>query len=147
MTRKIYGFVDSQGYFKPYDKAIMVNAFAELKGKRVEIELRPETKQRSIFQNKWYWGEAVPKILHFFKGKAEKEQAKKLTSDDVHEWLKKQFAGIKIIKIGREEFSRPRSTTELSTIEFNEFMEKIQRYFAQFDVIINDPHQEDFTDE
>lgn len=143
MTEKVFGKIDEKGKFKPYNEDSLINAFYQLRGKRVELSIRSETKQRTNQQNRWYWTEVVPKVFEFFTSKTEEN----LTKEDVHEWLKKNFAGSKEIKIGKEEFSRPKSTTELSTVEFNEMVNKIQQFFAQYGVVIHDPDQTQFLEE
>jgi hypothetical protein len=92
---------------------------AELEGKRVELILRRKKSQRSIEQNKAYWG-IIIEILCAHTG-YDKEQ--------MHFALKEKFAshldektGLRIVE----------STAKMDTKRFSKYYEDIQKWSAEF---------------
>jgi hypothetical protein len=88
----------------------------------VLLTVKKEKSQRSIQQNKYYWG-VVIKLLCEEIG---------LDEDELHEILKykflKEHVGNKVL--GEVDFVR--STTNLTTKEMEEYLEKIRIWAAQF---------------
>jgi len=84
----------------------------------VEIVIRKARKERSLPQNKYYWG-VVISILAAHLG-YEKEE--------MHEALKWEFLQIH----DDRPLKTTRSTTELTTTEFKDYTERIQRWAAEF---------------
>jgi hypothetical protein len=135
MTYRVFGRVDEKGKFQAYNRDAIYQAFAQLKGKRVELSIRPETKQRSNNQNAYYWGVVVKMIADEIGEDTE----------TVHELLKDKFNRSEIIIKGNPE-TVSKSTTELSTEEFNQYIEKIQIWAANFlGITIPDPNQTEFV--
>jgi hypothetical protein len=89
---------------------------SKLEGKRFELVLRVEKKQRSLPENSYYWGV----VLEILSDNGN-------TPDEWHEICRYMF--LKSFKtIGGKELEYIKSTTELSTIEFEEYLEKIRRW-------------------
>lgn len=87
-----------------------------LEGQRFEIVLRKEIKGRSLNQNAYYWGVVIDILGNHLGYEAE----------EMHEALKFKF--LRIHKV--EGLETVRSTTDLSTAEFEEYLEKIRRWAA-----------------
>jgi hypothetical protein len=101
-----------------HDTPAKFQAYLErLEGKHIEITVRKQRSQRSLNQNSYYFG-VVVKLLSTETGYEEEE---------IHDILKYQF-----LKIGGSdgEFERVRSTSALSTSDFEEYLEKIRRWSA-----------------
>jgi len=97
-----------------------------LEGKSIELVLRRKRSQRSLRQNRYYWG-VVVEILSGHFGYEAKE---------LHEALKFKFLKIHT----EEELVTVRSTTTLNTKEFIDYIDRIQRWAAsEHDIFIPDP--------
>lgn len=108
---------------------------SKLEGKRFEEILRIEKKDRSNQQNKAYWG-IIIEILSDHLG---------YEREETHDAMRQKFLSHIDEKTG---LTVIRSTTSLSTIEFNEYYAQIQRWAAEFlQVYIPDPNEaEGFAD-
>lgn len=87
---------------------------------RYKVEIKPY-KTRSLQQNKYYHSVVVPMV---FDGLRDAGFTIRHT-DDAHEVLKNLFLKVREEK-GGIAIERVRSTTELSTTEFNEYIQFIQ---------------------
>lgn len=104
----------------------------EHKGKILRIE--PDINTRTLSQNKLYW---------LFLEKIEFETGS--NSNDLHEFFKRTLLPPKFIKVLGREIKIPKSTTELKSNEFSDYMDKIsaetgveipdsQKYLAEQDL-------------
>lgn len=117
---------------KPFKYTVRL---AQLNGKRVELIVRPEKKQRTNPQNAAYW-KLVIEILSSHTG---------FSKDEIHEAMKVKFAsrtdpetGLVIVE----------STTKMDTKRFIEYYEDIQRWAAEFlDCYIPSPNECDYEQE
>ncbi len=90
---------------------------SSLKDGAVEIVVRSFRKKRSHNQNNFYW---------MYLNLIGEETGDNPT--DLHEYFKRRHLIPKFIKVlGKSEMKIPRSTTELSTGEFGEYMDKIEQ--------------------
>ena len=115
------GMVEA-GKFVPGNPVAFRNAFAFHEGKAVVLTVSRVTKKRSNLQNAYYRGLVVPMI------------ARAMGEDDldaVHDYLKAEF-NFKYIIIGDKEIKMPQSTTKKTTVEFIEYIERVQRWAAEF---------------
>ena len=120
------GSVDNGGL--KFDRRSSVDEYiGTLIGQRVEVIIRKPRTKRSDVQNSYYWGvviELLSKELGYDK-------------DEIHEILKYKFLqsnamGMPYIK----------STTKLSTGEFEEYLSKIKQWAAEFlHIVIPDPNE------
>lgn len=120
------GFVDNGGL--RFDRRKVVDDYmCTLIGQRVEVIIRKPKTKRSDLQNNYYWGvviELLSKELGY-------------DQDEIHEILKYKFLqsnamGMPYIK----------STTKLSTGEFEEYLSKIKQWAAEFlHIVIPDPNE------
>jgi hypothetical protein len=91
-----------------------------LEGKEVEVVVRLPRKDRSTPENDYYWGCPVYLI----------SEHTGYTPDEVHEFLKLKFLSKIIVMAGKDE-RIPRSSTELSTLEWERWMTEIREWAAQ----------------
>ena len=110
-------------------------------GKRFRMILTND-KKRSNEQNKYWWGVLIKGIGDWLR-----ESGNDVTDEDVHEFIKMKYLGKKEVVINGKTFERYRSTAELTTLEFSDLKEKIQRDFAQRGLIIKDPNQTEFLED
>lgn len=90
-----------------------------LKGKTVIVTIKRQVKKRSSEQNSYYWG-VIIKYIADYCGYAGSDELESL-----HYELRKQFLANKGV------FNVPKSTSELSSQEFNEYLENITRWASQ----------------
>ena len=107
----------------------------ELRGK-YRIEVTKYRKRRSDRQNRFYWPCVVAPFGEFLR-----EQGEDTTDLEAHEMLKSKFLRKTMIhKTTGEALDYTRSTTELTTTEFNEYVERCAAWLVgMFDVHVQDP--------
>lgn len=83
------------------------------------LNIDKQKKVRSPQQNAFYWGVFLPVLTETG-----------YTTDELHELFKKKFLSKRktLTKLGRKVIWKYKSTTELSTIEFEEYLEKIREF-------------------
>lgn len=116
ITPKIYGRVE-KGKFIADDVRQFRKAFYAFEGKEIYVTVNKKVNSRSSQQNRYYWG-VVINMLAEFTG---------YTPDEMHDALKMLF-----LKIPGERGlpDRLKSTTELTTVEFENYMEQIRNWAA-----------------
>lgn len=113
-TPKFYGKVDAgilhidrAEEFKQYLK--------KFEGKQTYIVVDEQKKNRSNNQNNWYWAGVLGTIS------ADTGH----TPEELHEIFKRQYLKPIIVKFREREFRMPGSTSNLTTQEFSEYIDKI----------------------
>ena len=109
--------------------------FDSLKDGKYLVEIN-YTDKRSDPQNRYYWGLVVPIVQ-----KGINDLGTELTRDETHEFLKARFNSEGIVNNNTGEVVEvPKSTTRLSKFQFMEYIERIQRFAAEFlSIVIPDP--------
>jgi hypothetical protein len=103
------------GVLVPVDPAAWSVALAKLNGKRVTIELAPWRKSRSDAQHRYYWGVVVA-LLSEHCGYNKHEMGDALAA---------KFLGAPDERTG---LLRIRGTSELSTVEFEDYMAAVRTW-------------------
>jgi len=85
-----------------------------LEGKEVDCIVRERKKDRTIAQNSFYW---------LYLTLIEKETGN--DANDVHEVAKRMFLRPRFVMVMGKEVKLPNSTTNLSSQEFSEYLDKI----------------------
>ena len=101
-------------------------AIKKLEGCQVVFELNKWRPVRSGEQNKLYWS-----ILTDIERESGQEK------ESLHEFFKSEF-----LKDYSEKFGKIKSTTELNTIEFMEYITKILKRAAEFGIVVTMPGDE-----
>lgn len=124
MSQSVFpGMFRDGGAFVPDDAAAFASHRRALAGKRSEVVIRPPKSKRSLVQNKWHWGIAVPMI-------AEALGYDRHEHDQVHYALVSKCFGVKQDpKLGEVPNV---SSSQLTVREFAELMEWEVRFAAQF---------------
>ena len=100
-------------------------------GKEVIVEVKLKKKFRSDPQNDYYWRVVVKAFSGVFN-----KAGLSLTKDQTHDILKTKFLLVK------DPYPRIKSTTELTTIEFNDYILQLQEWAARdFQCYIPDPNE------
>jgi hypothetical protein len=116
-------------------------ALRRMDGKRVVISLRKHVNRRSGRQNRAYWGIIVPRVLEMFTA-----AGNDTTKEEIHEYLKEHVGGPMFARvlIDPDGKRRPvvRSSTTLTTVEWEDFMEKIRAWAAERGLILPMPNED-----
>lgn len=122
------------------NRSQILETIKSFEGKDVLITFEKPKKKRSNNQNSYYWGIVIVLIKS-----ALKDTGNNLNTNDVHDLLRLKFLKetISIKEETGEIIERVKSTTELTTSQFMEYIAEIQQFAAEyFDVIIPDPNTE-----
>ena len=128
MDKIINGKV-KKGAFIPADPTAFRLCFAKLEGKAVEVVVRKKKKHRSGAQNKYYWGIVIDII----------SGATGFTPQEAHDAMRFKF-----LTDMQGELPKVKSTSELTTVEFLDYIALIQQWASEFlDCYIPEPGELD----
>jgi len=134
-TPIFYGTTDDRGILIPDDPKRFTAYLLGLSGKALEFIVRKTRKARSLRQNAYYWGVVISTLSDHTGHDPE----------EIHEALKIKFLSHDDEKTGLLIVG---STAALSTIQFNEYCDRIQRWAAQFlGCYIPSPNECDYIQE
>lgn len=126
---------------KPPNEIInaMRNRWRDLSGKHVNWTLREVVKKRSNNQNDFWWGVCIPIIQSAFA-----ERGEVITPSEAHDIVVSCVWKLtKIVNMPNgEKCESRRSSTELTTSEWEEKIELTRAYFSQYNIIIPFPNEE-----
>lgn len=106
-------------------------------GKDVVIEIERKAKSRSLKQNNYYHGVVVQEVRIGFLNVGYDMKA-----NEVHHFLKQKFNIVQVPGVGGEVIEVPGSTTEMTTVQFMEYVERIARWAAEYlGVVIPAPNE------
>jgi hypothetical protein len=88
-----------------------------------EVIIRPHKSKRSLDQNSLHWKRLDIIRLHIMDSTGQA-----LSAEDLHEFFKKKFLAARLVEINGESVKVTRTTTQLNTKEFKEFMDDIDHY-------------------
>lgn len=133
---KYFGKVDD-GKLTIFQRNDMVSGLQNLGSGFIEIIIRLAGK-RSSPQNRYYWGAMLPIVKEGLKG-----VGIEMSKEQTHELLKYKFLKREFVTSDGDILQIIGSTTELSTKEFNEYIESIQIWSAEYlNVNIPDPNEQ-----
>jgi hypothetical protein len=97
-------------------------------GENIVITIEKRKKKRSNNQNAFYW-----LVIDIMRDGFNNTLGENVGVQEVHEFLKNRFLFKEIVNenIG-EVVKMPKSTTELSTIEFEEYLDNIRAFGLEF---------------
>lgn len=124
------------GKFQSPRKAELLEWCRKNEGKTVVFNLTVQRKKRSNDQNSFYHGVCVPMVQAGMY-----ELGNEMSLQETHEFLKKELNYKEVPSKFGELMRVPRSTTELTTVEFVAYIERIQRFAAEYlGIVIPDPN-------
>ncbi len=110
---------------------------AQFEGKEVDITVQRHRKPRSKEQNRYYW--AVVSVAR----NAINEAGNTMSAQEVHDYFRGEYLREEIHVGEGNLINRIKSTTELSTFEMTEYVERIRQFCAEmFGVYIPDPSEQ-----
>src|SRR6185369_5415151 len=117
---------------------VIAQLFNGLKDGKYIVEINDYNK-RTDQKNRYYWGLVVPLVQ-----KGIEDLGTEVTREETHEFLKGRFNTTLITNEDTGEcMGFPLSTTRLNKEQFAEYIEKIQRFGAEFlQIEIPDPGQQ-----
>jgi hypothetical protein len=121
------------------NRNLILDALKSFEGQEITITLQKAKKRRSNPQNSFYHAVCVPIMQQCLK-----DAGYLMTLEQTHEMLKLRFLkeSILVNEQTAEYIERIKSTTELSTIEFMEYILDIQKFAIEyFNTEIPDPNQ------
>lgn len=108
-------------------------------GQKVDVIIERHKTKRTNPQNRYWWGVMLKLVTDYMN-----EQGYELTEQDWHDYyVNKGYFGYKDI-LGVQV---PRGSSEATTLEFNEVIDKIQKEWALRGLIIPDPNQTEFLED
>lgn len=116
------------------------DAIATFEGKDVSITIKKKRKTRSNSQNQYYWGVVLELTIDAIK----KEWGEIWDKDNAHEFLKSRFLYYEKYNENTGEIIKtPKSTTECSTVEYEEYLSQCRQFLKEwFNTDIPLPNEE-----
>ena len=127
------------GKFKK-NRDLISDVIKSLEGKDIIITIEKKKRKRSNPQNNFYWGIVLPMMQTGFYNNL----GEHVGIQEAHEFLKGRFLFREVVnqELG-EVIKLSKSTTELSTIQFEEYLDKIREFATEFlSIQIPLPNQE-----
>jgi hypothetical protein len=130
-----HGVVSADGrlLLAEQEQHIRRNYLARLAGKDVDVVVKVHRNARSLEQNAWHWGIAMP-IIADALGYDRDEH------DELHYWLVKECFGTHLDARVNEHVPNVRSS-KLTTAQFSEFMEWEVRWAAKQGIVVPLPNE------
>lgn len=145
MTPKFLASIHD-GKFIYAEPELLAERIKKLNGKEVYITIVKKTKSRSSDQNRYYWG-CVLKVLASEIGELEEDMDVSLRKQFLETYIPQIHDGLKIkfLTDRSKKFPVPKSTTELSTVEFEEFLSKVRIWASsELNIYIPLPNEYDY---
>lgn len=110
----------------------------KMEGKNLVITVKEQGKRRSDKQNAFYWGVVIPLVKQLFEG-----AGTTCTPEDVHCYLKEHVLGMMKVMVLPDGSRRAvvESSTKKDTKEWEDNMEKIRAWAAQWGVVVPYPNE------
>lgn len=127
-----------QGHISENCRKSITVALKSLEGKFAKITIKERKKNRSLSQNAFYWGVIVPEIVNLLN-----VYGNNVDAEQVHDFLKAEVGRLtqKVVLPDGEVKAVSGTTTELSTVEFEDYITKIRAWAGGFGVIIPMPNE------
>jgi hypothetical protein len=136
---KAYGHITDDGALKINERSTFLKLLQPLKGREIELTIKKRSKKRSGDQNAYYWGVVVHLV-----SEALIDLGNEITPDEAHEFLKANFNYTEITNEQTGEVMKiPRSTSDLTTEEFTDYIEKVAKWAAEWlNITIPEPNEQ-----
>lgn len=116
----------------PNSKQLVISIIQNLQEGEYLVRVSKRRQSRSLNQNAYYWGVVVKMLAEEFG----------YDPQDMHEALKYKFLASSIQLENGEFLFFPKQSSELNTIEFEDYLEKIRIWaIMEFNILIPLPHE------
>lgn len=114
------------------------DAVKQFDGKRVSVVIKEVKRRRSSNQNGYYFGCVIPPIVAMLRA-----YGNDVDADDVHDYLKQEVGKLnRIVVLPDGEVKKVLgSTRNLTTLEFEAYLEKCRAFAAEHGVEIKLPNE------
>lgn len=120
----------------PVKRSQFVNSLTRLTGKYRFI-IKRYRPRRSDRQNRYYWPCFVNPFAAWMR-----DHGTDATDEDAHEILKHKFLQYEVAGPDGQPLKRTRSTTDLDTSEFNEYLDRCSSWLNEFcGIVIPEPDE------
>lgn len=110
----------------PREKQLLLAKLRDLQG-MCKVTVGKYRQGRSLKQNRYYWGLFIPA---FIEGMA--IQGVEIDKDTAHLKLKEMFAGVERVNVGGQTITVPKSTADMTTVEFNAYLDRVAVFLAEY---------------
>ena len=117
----------------------------KFRGQKIEIVFRKKKKIRSSGQNRYYWKVVIPYILEaFIELGNDLQEGNPEHSELIHDFLKRRcLPSRKVCDANQELVELTASTTDLTTTEMMEYIERVCLFAAEsLNVAIPEPNEQ-----
>lgn len=106
-------------------------------GKVIKLSISESKKYRSNPQNRFWFGAMIPAIKEWFM-----EHGHNFSAEEIHEYMvKRVWKHTQIVLIENEPYERRLSSADLSTIEWEKYMDITRHWGAERGLILPFPHE------
>jgi hypothetical protein len=134
---KAFGYVDETGKLKLFSQSEFIEQLKAIPNTIVTLTLSKSGK-RSSMQNRYYFGGVIPIVRQGLK-----DMGIVMSAEQTHSLLKFRFLKQEFISNDGEVIESTGSTKELSKQEFNEYIERIKQWAAEYlNIQIPDPEEQ-----
>lgn len=120
---------------------VMRRALQPWAGKRLMLMVGVFRRRRTEAQNRYMWGYVVPRV----KGWMEDKDGRPYSKDAVYVFLRKLIGHeiqVEVIEGQEIIFMREKRFSQMTTVEFNKAIQRIQKHFAKKGLDIADPSED-----
>lgn len=130
----------SDGVLRLHNRKLFDTLLCQFNGKDVIIKIQKQKKIRSNYQNRYYFGVVIPIIQQGLFD----VQGEWLSVDEIHAFLKQNFNFKELVSGNTGEVVKvAKTTTDLATIEFEEYLDKCRVFADEFlNIIIPMPNEQ-----
>jgi hypothetical protein len=135
---ELYGSIDESGKLSIHNRQRLVEWARQYPSKEIKIKFERKGSKRASQANRYYWGVCIKEITIRLRELGHQW----ITDEDVHDMMKIKFNYERIVSEQGETLELPKSTTDLTKMQFFEYVENIRMWAAGFlGIDIPDPHQ------
>jgi len=141
------GTVDKNGKIIINNLERVKGLLLQYKDKEIQVSVKKANKRRSAKQNRWYWGVAIKTIQEELL-RIEGEPYEK---EDIHHYILSEVVKTKFRTkevMGKLiTYSETKSTSSMTTKEFETFKFQLQVHFANRGIDIPEPNEDCYTND
>lgn len=128
----------TNGHLDDNAELLFLYALCAHEGKDVRVTIERKRKQRSLSQNKYYWGVVIPAVRGLLL-----DYGNEVDDEETHSFLKEHVGKLTTSVVGKSgrRVAITKSSASLSTAEFEEYLLRVRKFAAQEGVQIPEPNE------